>query len=142
MRELIHNGGTSFLIGLLFGDITGSGALVFASRSLVTSSYSRDAETNADTFAIETMHKLGRPAKPMGELMFRVTGKEGKGLSLVSSHPLDRGPARTHGEGRRRRRAERRAAAVADGMAGAEGHLRIGEGVKRGISGPEQSHAA
>ncbi|MGY3484468.1 Zn-dependent protease with chaperone function [Bradyrhizobium sp. USDA 4011] len=89
MRELIHNGGTSFLIGLLFGDITGSGALLFASRSLVTSSYSRDAETNADSFAIETMHKLGRPAKPMGELMFRVTGKEGgKGLSLVSSHPL------------------------------------------------------
>ena len=89
MRELIHNGGTSFLIGLLFGDITGSGALIFASRSLVTSSYSRDAETNADTFAIETMHKLGRPAKPMGELMFRVTGKEGgKGLSLVASHPL------------------------------------------------------
>ncbi|WP_338828678.1 M48 family metallopeptidase [Bradyrhizobium sp. 27S5] len=89
MRELIHNGGTSFLIGLLFGDITGSGALIFASRSLVTSSYSRDAETNADSFAIETMHKLGRPAKPMGELMFRVTGKEGgKGISIVSSHPL------------------------------------------------------
>ncbi|MGY4476866.1 M48 family metallopeptidase [Bradyrhizobium sp. USDA 3364] len=89
MRELIHNGGTSFLIGLLFGDITGSGALIFASRSLVTSSYSRDAETNADTFAIETMHKLGRPAKPMGELMFRVTGKEGgKGFSIVSGHPL------------------------------------------------------
>ncbi|MGX1346717.1 Zn-dependent protease with chaperone function [Bradyrhizobium elkanii] len=89
MRELIHNGGTSFLIGLLFGDVTGSGALIFASRSLVTSSYSRDAETNADSFAIETMHKLGRPAKPMGELMFRVTGKEGgTGLSLVSSHPL------------------------------------------------------
>ncbi|KWV52980.1 metalloendopeptidase [Bradyrhizobium macuxiense] len=89
MRELIHNGGTSFLIGLLFGDITGSGALIFASRTLVTSSYSRDAETNADSFAIETMHRLGRPAKPMGELMLRVTGKEGgKGLSLVSSHPL------------------------------------------------------
>ncbi|UGY12138.1 M48 family metallopeptidase [Bradyrhizobium septentrionale] len=89
MRELIHNGGTSFLIGLLFGDITGSGALIFASRSLVTSSYSRDAETNADSFAIETMHRLGRPAKPMGELMFRVTGKEGgKGISIVSSHPL------------------------------------------------------
>jgi Zn-dependent protease with chaperone function len=89
MRELIHNGGTSFLIGLLFGDITGSGALIFASRSLVTSSYSRDAEANADSFAIETMHGLGRPAKPMGELMFRITGNEaGKGLSIVSSHPL------------------------------------------------------
>src|ERR1700730_7272777 len=53
MRELIYNGGTSFLIGLLFGDVTGSGAMVFASRSLVTASYSREAEQNADTFAIE-----------------------------------------------------------------------------------------
>ena len=49
-RNLIYNGGTSFLIGLLFGDVTGSGALIFASRSLVTSSYSREAEYNADTF--------------------------------------------------------------------------------------------
>ena len=34
------------------------------------------------------MHRLGRPTKPMGELLFRVTGKEGKGLSIISSHPL------------------------------------------------------
>ncbi|MBR0756687.1 M48 family metallopeptidase [Bradyrhizobium jicamae] len=88
MRELIHNGGSSFLIGLLFGDVTGSGALLFTSRTLVQSSYSRDAESNADSFAIETMHRLGRPAKPMGELMLRITGKEGKGITLLSSHPL------------------------------------------------------
>jgi Zn-dependent protease with chaperone function len=88
-RNLIYNGGTSFLIGLLFGDITGSGALIFASRSLVTASYSREAEQNADTFAIEAMHGLGRSPKPMGELMFRVTGKEGdRSLSILASHPL------------------------------------------------------
>jgi Zn-dependent protease with chaperone function len=88
-RVLIYNGGTSFLIGLLFGDVTGSGAAIFAARSLVTSSYSRDAETNADTFSIDVMHALGRPTKPMGELMFRVTGKQGHdGLSILASHPL------------------------------------------------------
>jgi Zn-dependent protease with chaperone function len=88
-RNLIYNGGTSFLIGLLFGDITGSGALIFASRSLVTASYSREAERNADTFAIDAMHGLGRSPKPMGELMFRVTGKEGdRSLSILASHPL------------------------------------------------------
>jgi Zn-dependent protease with chaperone function len=88
-RNLIYNGGTSFLIGLLFGDITGSSTLIFASRSLVTSSYSREAEQNADTAAIDTMHRLGRSPKPMGELLFRVTGKqEDKGLSILSSHPL------------------------------------------------------
>jgi Zn-dependent protease with chaperone function len=89
MRSLIHTGGTSFLIGLLFGDVTGSGAVIFASRTLVTASHSREAEQNADSFAIEIMHKLGRPSKPAGELLFRVTGKEGdRGLSILSSHPL------------------------------------------------------
>src|SRR3979490_811763 len=87
-RNLIYNGGTSFLIGLLFGDITGSSALIFASRSIVTASYTPEAEQNADTFSIDVMHRLGRPTKPMGELLFRVTGKQGKGLSIISSHPL------------------------------------------------------
>jgi Zn-dependent protease with chaperone function len=88
-RNLIYNGGTSFLIGLLFGDVTGSGALIFASRSLVTASYGREAEQNADTFSIEVMHRLGRSPKAMGELLFRVTGKEvDKPLSVLSNHPL------------------------------------------------------
>jgi Zn-dependent protease with chaperone function len=88
-RNLIYNGGTSFLIGLLFGDITGSGALIFASRSLVTASYSREAEQNADTFSIGVMRRLGRSPKAMGELLFRVTGKEGDhSLSILASHPL------------------------------------------------------
>jgi predicted Zn-dependent protease len=55
----------------------------------VTASYSREAEQNADTFAIDAMHRLGRSPKPMGELMFRVTGKEGdRSLSILSNHPL------------------------------------------------------
>jgi len=89
LRQLIHNGGSSFLIGLLFGDITGAGAAIFASRTMINASYSRDAEEAADSFAIEVMHKLGRPTRPMGELMFRITGKEdGKRPSLWASHPL------------------------------------------------------
>nr|GAJ31013.1 hypothetical 35.8 kDa protein in PRP16-SRP40 intergenic region [Bradyrhizobium sp. DOA9] len=90
MRGLIYNGGTSFLIGLLFGDVTGSSAVIFASRSLVEASYSREAETGADTFAIEIMHALGRSPKPAAELLFRITGKEGgSGLTnILASHPL------------------------------------------------------
>ena len=88
MRGMIRDGGMSFLVGLLFGDITGSSALIFASRSLLTSSHSREAEYDADGFSIEIMHKLGRPTKPMGEVLVRVTGKGGKGLSIISSHPL------------------------------------------------------
>jgi Zn-dependent protease with chaperone function len=88
-RNLIYNGGTSFLIGLLFGDVTGSSALIFASRSLVTLSYSREAEYGADTFSIDVMHKLGRSPKPMGQLLYRVTGKQAdKSPSILSNHPL------------------------------------------------------
>jgi Zn-dependent protease with chaperone function len=88
-RRLIYRSGTSFLIGLLFGDITGSGALIVVSRSLVNSSYSREAEQDADSFAIEVMHRLGRSPKGLGELLFRVTGKEAdKSLSILASHPL------------------------------------------------------
>jgi Zn-dependent protease with chaperone function len=89
LRNLIYNGGTSFLIGLLFGDVTGSSAIIFASRELFQASYSREAERGADKTTIEVMRKLGRSPKPMGEFLLRVTGKEkGKGLALISSHPL------------------------------------------------------
>lgn len=89
LRNLIYNGGTSFLIGLLFGDITGSSAIIFASRELFQASHSREAERSADKTTIEVMRKLGRSPKPMGEFLLRVTGKEkGKGLALISSHPL------------------------------------------------------
>ncbi len=89
LRNLIYNGGTSFLIGLLFGDVTGSSAIIFASRELFQASHSRDAERTADQTTIDIMRKLGRSPKPMGEFLLRVTGKEkGKGLALISSHPL------------------------------------------------------
>jgi predicted Zn-dependent protease len=89
LRNMIYNGGTSFLIGLLFGDVTGSAAIIFASREMFQASHSRDAERTADKMTIDIMRKLGRSPKPMGEFLLRVTGKEkGKGLSLISSHPL------------------------------------------------------
>ena len=89
LRNMIYNGGTSFLIGLLFGDVTGSSAIIFASREMIQASHSRDAERSADQMTIDIMRKLGRSPKPMGEFLLRVTGKEkGKGLALMSSHPL------------------------------------------------------
>jgi Zn-dependent protease with chaperone function len=89
MRMLIQQGGTGFLIGLLFGDFTGSAAVIFAGRALTQASYTREAERNADDFAIRTMHALGRSPAPMGELLFRITGAQGgKTLGILASHPL------------------------------------------------------
>jgi Zn-dependent protease with chaperone function len=91
MRTLIHNGGTSFLIGLLLGDVTGGSAVIFATQSLLNASHSREAEQEADDFAFTTMRKLGRSPVPMAELLFRITGAEGKrlaGFTILNSHPL------------------------------------------------------
>ena len=49
--------------------VTQQVASIGVSRSLVTASYSREAEQAADDFSIEIMHKLGRPTKPMGDLI-------------------------------------------------------------------------
>jgi predicted Zn-dependent protease len=92
LRRLIQTGGTSFLIGLLFGDVFGGSALIFATQHLLDASYSRETEQSADAFAIEVMNKLGRAPAPMGELLLRITGAEARkgkgGASLLSSHPL------------------------------------------------------
>lgn len=88
-RMMIQNGGTSFLVGLLFGDITGSAAVVFVTRGVVEASYTRDAEQKADDFAIATMHALGRSPAPMGELLFRITGAQAdRTIGILASHPL------------------------------------------------------
>ena len=89
VRRVIQTGGTSFLIGLLFGDVTGSGAAIVIGRELLDSSYSREAETRADAFAIGIMGKLGRSPKPLGELLTRLTeGKEIKAMAILAGHPL------------------------------------------------------
>jgi Zn-dependent protease with chaperone function len=91
MRSLIHNGGTSFLIGLLLGDFTGGGAVIFASRQLLEASHSREAEREADDYATMVMRRLGRSPVPMAELLLRITGEQGKqlgGFTILNSHPL------------------------------------------------------
>jgi len=79
LRKMIQSGGTSYLFGLLFGDVTGGGAIVFASRYLIDTAYSRDAEAAADDFAGRTMVALGRPAHPMALLLKRIEGHADEG---------------------------------------------------------------
>ena len=87
LRKIIQTGGSSFLIGLLFGDVTGGSAVLFAARSIVDASYSRDAESRADEFTIKAMQGLGRSPRPMGEFLVRITGG-GRLSTVIDSHPL------------------------------------------------------
>ena len=91
LRRMIVDGGAAYLIGLLFGHVTGGGAIIYASKTLLFAAHSRESEAAADAFAAATLAKLGRPARPMGELLLRVTGPEGNGATaILHDHPLSR----------------------------------------------------
>ena len=89
LRRLIANGGTAYIVGLLFGDVSGAGALLFATKALLGAAYSRDAESAADSFSADIMSKLGRSTKPMGELLVRISGPAADSrFDLLHDHPL------------------------------------------------------
>jgi predicted Zn-dependent protease len=88
LRRIIAIGGTSYLVGFLFGDVTGASALVFASKALVGAAHSREQEAQADRFAAELLARLGRPARPLGELLTRISDSREAALGLLHDHPL------------------------------------------------------
>jgi predicted Zn-dependent protease len=89
LRRLIRDSGTSFLVGLLFGDVTGSGAVLMAGRAVLSASYSRADESRADAFAVTIMHGLGRPTAPLGTLLERISGPHSdEAPSILRDHPL------------------------------------------------------
>jgi Zn-dependent protease with chaperone function len=89
LRRLIREGGTSFLVGLMFGDVSGSGVVLMAGRMVLNAAHGREAETAADAFAATVMHRLGRPVAPMAGLLERVAGHDhDAGPSLLRDHPL------------------------------------------------------
>jgi len=90
MRLMLQTGGTSFVIGVFLGDITGGSSLVIALNLLTQSSYSRDIERDSDTFSAKAMLSLGRDPVALGRLLERLENQENdsNALSFFSTHPL------------------------------------------------------
>ena len=59
LRRMIADGGGAYLIGLMFGHVTGGAALIYASKTLLFAAHSRESEAAADAFAAATLAKLG-----------------------------------------------------------------------------------
>ncbi|MGH6923335.1 MAG: M48 family metallopeptidase [Propylenella sp.] len=88
LRKLLQTSGSAFLLGLLFGDVTGGGVIVFGAQVLIDSRYSRQAETAADDFAADLMLALGRPPAALGAILDRLGAGIGNALAFISSHPV------------------------------------------------------
>jgi Zn-dependent protease with chaperone function len=86
-RSVIQTAGLSFLFGMVLGDFVGGGAVVMASKALLQTSYSREVERRADTYAVELITKIGGNPSALGELLVRIDGSNHPGMKLLLDHP-------------------------------------------------------
>ena len=86
-RSVLRGAGLSFLFGMLLGDYAGGGAVVFATRAVLQSSYSRDVEARADLYGVELMARTGGDPRALGVILTRIAGANHPGMNLLRDHP-------------------------------------------------------
>lgn len=88
LRRLLQSSGSSFLIGLLFGDVLGGGVIVTLAHTLIDSAHSREAESAADLFAADLLVRLGQSPAALGDFLTRLDKGDGPIPAILRSHPL------------------------------------------------------
>lgn len=90
MRRIIEAGSLSLVFSTIFGDVTGGTGVAVLAQLLLSSSYSRDMEREADLFAGERMVANGADPVALGRLLQRVAPANAarEATSLISSHPM------------------------------------------------------
>ena len=90
MRQLIETTGLTAVVSAVIGDYTGSTIGVLVGRSLISLSYSRDVEANADTFAVAVLTRMGRNPATLGRALQQMTAGTANSLASLpwlSTHP-------------------------------------------------------
>ncbi|WP_245292099.1 M48 family metallopeptidase [Methylobacterium tarhaniae] len=89
-RSLIRASGTSFLLSVVLGDLTGSTVIVAVGEAALSAGYSRDAERAADAYAVDLMTRAGGNGAALADILERIAADDGgRGpLDLLRSHPL------------------------------------------------------
>jgi Zn-dependent protease with chaperone function len=86
-RAVLEAGGLSLLFGMLLGDFVGGGAVVFAAKSILQSSYTREAEAAADTYGTNLMNKAGGDARGLATMLEKIGGATEPGTKILLDHP-------------------------------------------------------
>ncbi|EDM72469.1 hypothetical protein RAZWK3B_09466 [Roseobacter sp. AzwK-3b] len=89
-RHALRAAGSAGILSMVLGDVTGGAFAVFLGEQLIQSSYSREAETRADQFALEMLNAARVDSDGMAEFFDHIGEMEGEGLSLpeyLASHP-------------------------------------------------------
>ena len=90
-RALYRSFAVALLIGVLFGDLTGGALAGGLAEWLVNTGYSRDAERDADAFALARLEAAGIGTRGFADFFARLKEREkGEGgllVRMLSTHP-------------------------------------------------------
>jgi Zn-dependent protease with chaperone function len=86
-RTVLQGAGLSLMFGMLLGDFFGGGAVVFAAKTILQTSYSRDVEASADGYGVALMGKLGGDQRALGTILSRIAGSTHPGPRILLDHP-------------------------------------------------------
>ena len=90
-RALYRSFAVALLVGVLFGDLTGGTLAGGLAEWLVNTGYSRDAERDADAFALARLEAAGIGARGLADFFARLKEREKDGdgplARMLSTHP-------------------------------------------------------
>lgn len=95
-RHALRAAGSAGLLSMVLGDVTGGAAAVFLGERVLQASYTREAEAEADIFALEMLNRAGVSSAGMADFFDELAGMEAGSLALPSyfaSHPASAGRA-------------------------------------------------
>ncbi len=86
-KSVLQAGGLSFLFGMLLGDFVGGGAVVIAAKTVLQSSYTREAESAADAYGAALMNKAGGNVHALAIMLGKIGGATEPGMKILLDHP-------------------------------------------------------
>jgi Zn-dependent protease with chaperone function len=89
-RTVLEGAGLSLLFGMLLGDFVGGGAVIYAAKTLLQTSYSRKVEAAADGYGVTLMTKIGGDPRALGTILTRIAGSTHPGPKILADHPETR----------------------------------------------------
>ena len=86
-RLAFRAAGSAGILSLIFGDLSGGLVLGLVSNHLLSASYTREAEAQADIFAFGLMSRTGTGTEGLAAFFDRIDGDDGNLPEYLSTHP-------------------------------------------------------
>ena len=86
-KAVLEGDGLSFQFGMLLGDFVSGGAVVFAAKTVLQSTYTREAERAADAYGSDLMNKVGGDARALASILDKIGGVTEPGMKILLKHP-------------------------------------------------------